>query len=697
MSGGIRFRLGRGVLALLAVTSVLGGVFAALIATSAPAGAATLTPVISNEADIVNVAYDASGNLWLSEFNGDVKVLPVSSGTIFGQSVTAGQLTTITTLSDADGLAFDSSGDLFIADSKAGTVSVLSNTSHSIYGQPVAADTLTTLINGLAKPIGLTLDNNNLYIADATDVDVMPASSGTLFGTAVTANTLATLATGTTEAGFIAFDSSDNLYVSDVTGNEVYVMPQSSGTIFGVSATADTLNPLVAANNAAGLSFDASGNLYVDYYGNVGVLPVASGTINGTSVTANTFTQVATGLLGDLGNTYHSGNLYIADQLNESVDEMTTPTVTVSSVSFGGSSANPIVTVTGSGFNTTPATQPDSCPPNLGPEYPYGNLLLGDSTQTWGAGVPGDCIGINVAVLTSSEIVFGLGNGYTLGHYVLNAGDTYSLGVDGYTTTGTVAYTNGTATVTSVSPTSGPGAGGTAVTIRGTNFTGEEAVFVGGTPATNVDVVSATKITADTPPDAAATSPDDITVVTPTGVSAVGSADQFTYLAPHISKVTPKSGPGVGRQAITITGTNLQGASAVAFGATDGTHVSVNAAGTSLTVKNPAESAGTVSVTVTTPGGTSNGKNFTYLGPAITTLSPTKGSTGGGTTVTIHGTNLEGTTAVAFGSSNGTNVSVNAAGTLLTVKTPAESAGTVSVTVTTPGGTSNGLNYKFKA
>ena len=54
-------------------------------------------------------------------------------------------------------------------------------------------------------------------------------------------------------------------------------------------------------------------------------------------------------------------------------------------------------------------------------------------------------------------------------------------------------------TVTSVSPVSGSTAGGTAVTITGTNFAAGATVTFGGTAATNVVVVSGTQITATTP------------------------------------------------------------------------------------------------------------------------------------------------------------------------------------------------------
>ncbi|MGH9195526.1 MAG: phospholipase D-like domain-containing protein, partial [Acidimicrobiia bacterium] len=64
-----------------------------------------------------------------------------------------------------------------------------------------------------------------------------------------------------------------------------------------------------------------------------------------------------------------------------------------------------------------------------------------------------------------------------------------------FTTQGTV----GPPTVTNVSPSSGPTAGGTNVTITGTNFVAPATVTFGGTAATSVVVVSATSITATTP------------------------------------------------------------------------------------------------------------------------------------------------------------------------------------------------------
>lgn len=64
-------------------------------------------------------------------------------------------------------------------------------------------------------------------------------------------------------------------------------------------------------------------------------------------------------------------------------------------------------------------------------------------------------------------------------------------------------YVNAVPTLSGVSPDNGPAAGGTAVTLTGTNFTDVTGVTFGGDAATNVSVVSDTSITCDTPAHAA--------------------------------------------------------------------------------------------------------------------------------------------------------------------------------------------------
>jgi hypothetical protein len=244
--------------------------------------------------------------------------------------------------------------------------------------------------------------------------------------------------------------------------------------------------------------------------------------------------------------------------------------------------------------------------------------------------------------------------------------------------------------VTSISPTSGSTGGGTQVIITGSAFTGVTAVNFGAAAA-SFTFNSDTQITATSP---AGTGTVDVTVTTPGGTSPTSSADQFTYVAPPpppptISSVSPNTGSTAGGTPVTITGTNLTGATSVKFGGvaatfsvTDDTHIAATS---------PAGS-GTVDVAVTSPGGSATASGaFTYVAPpppapTVTSVSPNSGSTAGGTPVTITGTNFLGATAVNFGGTAAASFSVTDA-THIAVTSPAGS-GAVHVTVTTPGGTS---------
>ncbi|WP_234713215.1 IPT/TIG domain-containing protein, partial [Rhodopseudomonas palustris] len=116
----------------------------------------------------------------------------------------------------------------------------------------------------------------------------------------------------------------------------------------------------------------------------------------------------------------------------------------------------------------------------------------------------------------------------------------------------------GTPAVTAVAPSSGPTAGGTSVTITGTNFTGATSVSFGATsvPSSSFTSSSGTQIVVPSPAGSAGTV--HVTVTNATGTSPTNSNDQFTYVAaPTIGTISPSSGPVAGGTSVTITGTNL--------------------------------------------------------------------------------------------------------------------------------------------
>jgi len=93
--------------------------------------------------------------------------------------------------------------------------------------------------------------------------------------------------------------------------------------------------------------------------------------------------------------------------------------------------------------------------------------------------------------------------------------------------------------IASVNPEFGPVAGGTVVTIAGTDLNGASAVKFGDVPATSFTVESETKITA-TAPRSKTVGAADVTVTTLAGTSATSRADRFYYEGCVVPKLKGK-------------------------------------------------------------------------------------------------------------------------------------------------------------
>lgn len=278
---------------------------------------------------------------------------------------------------------------------------------------------------------------------------------------------------------------------------------------------------------------------------------------------------------------------------------------------------------------------------------------------------------------------------------------------DVFTYLPTATPVTGAPVVTGLSLPFGPVAGGTGVTITGTNFTGTTAVDFGTTPVTNFTVNGAgTSITVISPA-ATLAGTVDVTVTTPVAPSAVVAADVFTYLAPTppsgaptVTGISPNTGPTSGLTSVVITGTNLSDATAVSFGG-EPAESFFSSSNTSVTAVSPATAtAGTADVTVTTVLGVTPvvpADAFTYTdgttsaGPVVSSVTPNAGPLAGGNTVVITGSNFTdlSPSSVQFGSSGEATYAVNSAGTIITASAPASATSvSVDVVVTNPLGAS---------
>lgn len=234
-----------------------------------------------------------------------------------------------------------------------------------------------------------------------------------------------------------------------------------------------------------------------------------------------------------------------------------------------------------------------------------------------------------------------------------------------------------------MSPLAGATAGGTSVILGGAGFTDATAVTFGGTAATSFTVDADTQITAIAPAGAAGKA--NVTVTTPQGTS---NGIDFGYLEPPTLMSLSEDIAGAnGGRTITLMGSGFTGASSVKFGGFDATKFTVDA-DTQISAVVPANYAGAQPIYVSSPGGLSNAILFTYVEmPLLSTLSPQVGSTAGGTVVTIYGWSLQWIKTVTFDGIPGTNVAI-ASATKLTVTAPPHAAGSVTLGISGPTGSS---------
>ena len=159
----------------------------------------------------------------------------------------------------------------------------------------------------------------------------------------------------------------------------------------------------------------------------------------------------------------------------------------------------------------------------------------------------GGSVKINGATATSGQ---GLPVDLNVGSNTINVQVTAADGVTKQTYALNVTRAAAPPTVTNISPSTGKTSGGTSVTITGTDFTGTTSVTIGGELATNVDVKSATEITATTPANGVGAV--DVVVTTPAGNGTLSNGFTYTQSTLDLTVSAPNPSPALG-ESVTFT------------------------------------------------------------------------------------------------------------------------------------------------
>ncbi|WBP91301.1 IPT/TIG domain-containing protein [Kitasatospora cathayae] len=164
-------------------------------------------------------------------------------------------------------------------------------------------------------------------------------------------------------------------------------------------------------------------------------------------------------------------------------------------------------------------------------------------------------------------------------------------------------------TVSDLSSHLGPATGGNTVTVFGSNLTLTSAVTFGGSPATNIHVISDNQLTVTAP---AGLGTVVVTVTTPGGTSSAATGNPYyTFLAaPVLTSLTPSRGSHLGGEAVVLGGSNLTYTDAVTFGGVPASFAAISDA--QVVATSPGGAPGTVNVVAHTPAGNSNALPYVY-------------------------------------------------------------------------------------
>ena len=381
--------------------------------TTAAGGAPPPTPATATSTSIgqpARTTVDSKGNIYFSSGNAVFKLDSSGNLTLFAGNSRAGFSgdggpAIKAQLNGPQGLAFDATGNLFIADSvnnrvrvvsPSGTIATFAGTGFSSPGGGGTFNDGGLAINGLLRlPSGVSVDSSgNVFIADTGDNLIRKVTTDGII-TSVAGNGFGSFSGDTTPAiqaelhtpTDVTVDSKGNLYIADSANAAIRLVTASTGiiTTFAGNAAIGSTGDGGPATSASlwtpyAVTVDGSGNVFFVENGDSKIRTVNATTLkistvggNGTagfsgdgSAATKAQLNFPTGLALD-----SSGNIIVADSLNRRIRKISSGTIST----IGG---NGVLSYSGDGgpassaqLNTPLGVAVDST----------GNLYIADSAN----------------------------------------------------------------------------------------------------------------------------------------------------------------------------------------------------------------------------------------------------------------------------------------------------------------------------
>jgi hypothetical protein len=258
------------------------------------------------------VAVDNNSNLYIADYwNNRIRKVMAETGiitTVAGGGTGGlgdGGAATAASLWYPNGVALDNVGNLYIADSQnqrirkvaAGTNIITTFAGNGTLG--FSGDGGTATSANIYKPSGLAVDSfGNLYIADTNNSRIRKVASGSNIITTVAGGYLGDNGKATSAGLYgphgVSVDNSGNLYIADRYGNRIRKVANGTGVITTVAGTGSSgfsgdgaFATNANINNPWRAVADSSGNLYIADSGNNRIRKVETGTGIITTVAGN--------------------------------------------------------------------------------------------------------------------------------------------------------------------------------------------------------------------------------------------------------------------------------------------------------------------------------------------------------------------------------------------------------------------------